>query len=275
MKIKAMCIAAFVLAAPGLAGAAAEDAVETMAREHADDRPVPAAAAGEPTLDVDGGPVRYGAWQGYAARPKDEPKGGVIVIHEWWGLNDNIREMARRLAAEGYLALAVDVYDGRSATEPGEARELVSAAMSAPERTDENLRAAYAWLEARGVPAIGSIGWCFGGGLSLQAALLHPDSLDAAVIYYGHVTTDRDELASLEMPILGIFGAEDQAIPLDDVREFEATLKDLGKSADVVVYPGAGHAFANPSGTNYEAEAAADAWTRTLEFFDRYLARAP
>lgn len=271
--MQARYAAVLLLAALGAAAAAAaDDTLEAMSREHADDRPVPAAAAGAPTRDVDAGPVRYGAYQGYAAHPRAAPKGGVVVIHEWWGLNDNVREMARRLAAEGYLALAVDVYDGRSAADPDEARELVTAAMAAPERTTDNLRAAYAWLEARDVPAIGSLGWCFGGGLSLRTALLHPDGLDAAVIYYGRVTTDEDELAPLEMPILGIFGGEDESIPLETVGEFEATLERLDKSVEIVVYPDAGHAFANPSGTSYDAEAAADAWSRTLRFFDRYLA---
>jgi carboxymethylenebutenolidase len=102
--------------------------------------------------------------------------------------------------------------------------------------------------------------------------MLYPEELDAAVIYYGHLVTDRDKLAPLDMPILGIFGGADQSIPIQKVREFEAVLASLGKPAEILVYPGAQHAFANPSGTRYDPEAAEDAWGETLDFLERYLA---
>ena len=122
-----------------------------------------------------------------------------------------------------------------------------------------------------GATKIGSIGWCLGGGMSLRTALLHPQDLDAAVIYYGRVQTDREVLAPLEVPILGLFGAEDQGIPVATVRAFEATLKELGKDARIHIYEGANHAFANPTGNRYHAEAAGDAWARTLAFFAEHL----
>jgi len=247
--------------------------VDAMAREHAGDVPVAAAAAdGSPAAAVRGETIEYQGGQGYLARPAGEARAGLIVIHEWWGLNDNIREMTNRLAAEGYLALAVDLYEGRVAADAGQARELMSAAMGDADRVDEHLRGAFRWLrEEGGVGQVGSIGWCLGGALSLRTAIMLPEELDAAVIYYGRLVTDPAQLAPLRMPILGIFGGQDRGIPVESVLEFETMLQTLGKTAEIVVYEGADHAFANPSGTRYEPEAAADAWRRTLEFLAGHL----
>lgn len=254
-------------------GAASDEKyVDAMAREHAGDLPV-AGAAGEPTAgQVRGEELEADGVRGYLARPAGTPRAGLIVIHEWWGLNDNIREMSHRLATEGYLALAVDLYGGEVATDATQARELMSTAMSNPERTDAALQAAFHWLEDEGgVERIGSIGWCFGGALSLRTAIMLPEQLDAAVIYYGRLVTEPARLAPLRMPILGIFGGQDRGIPLQSVHEFETVLQTLGKTAEIVVYDDADHAFANPSGTRYEPEAAADAWRRTLEFLAEHL----
>jgi carboxymethylenebutenolidase len=247
--------------------------VDAMAREHAGDVPVAAAAAdGSPAAAVRGEAIEFPGGQGYLARPAGEPRAGLIVIHEWWGLNDNIREMTNRLAAEGYLALAVDLYEGQVAKDAGQARELMSAAMGNADRVDEHLRGAFRWLrEEGGVARVGSIGWCFGGALSLRTAIMLPEELDAAVIYYGRLVTDPAQLAPLRMPILGIFGGQDRGIPVESVLEFETMLQTLGKTAEIVVYEDADHAFANPSGTRYEPEAAADAWRRTLEFLAEQL----
>ncbi len=117
------------------------------------------------------------------------------------------------------------------------------------------------------------MGWCFGGAWTLEAALFAPDKVDAAVIYYGRLITDPHALEALQAPVLGIFGDLDQGIPLDSVRAFEAALKELGKPADIRIYEGADHAFANPSGTRYKADAAEDAWARTLTFFATHLGR--
>lgn len=255
------------------AGIAADDQyVDAMAREHAGDRPVAAAAEGPPARNVRGEEIEAEGVRGYVARPAGPPRAGLIVIHEWWGLNDNIREMSNRLAAQGYLALAVDLYGGEVAADAAEARELMSAAMSNPDRTDAALRSAFRWLEEQeGIDRVGSIGWCFGGALSLRTAIMLPEDLDAAVIYYGRLVTEPARLAPLRMPILGIFGGQDRGIPLQSVREFETVLEALGKTAEIVVYDDADHAFANPSGTRYAPEAAADAWRRTLEFFDEHL----
>jgi len=250
-----------------------KDYTEAMSREHAGDSPVAGAAGGAAVRGVSGERVEYDGFKGYMARPAGPPRAALVVIHEWWGLNDHIREMSNRLAAEGYLALAVDMYDGESAETPEQARALMSATMRDKDRVDAHLRAAFQHLEdEEGMTRIGSLGWCFGGALSLRTALLLPEQLDAAVIYYGRLVTDPAELAPLRMPILGIFGGQDQGIPVASVREFETALEALGNTVEIVVYEEAGHAFANPSGTRYQPEAAADAWRRTTEFLAEHLA---
>ena len=140
------------------------------------------------------------------------------------------------------------------------------------DQAEANLRQAYDFLDNRlGARSVGTIGWCFGGGWSLNTALLMPDKIDATVIYYGRLVTDAEILSALNMPILGLFGSEDRGIPVDTVRAFEKTLKLLGKDVDITVYEGANHAFANPSGTRYQAEAAEDAWNKTVRFLRQHL----
>ena len=271
-----ICVLGAVLFVAGCGSGSDEEYADRMATEHEADRPVPgglAASAVDPSVTIDETEVTYATVNdnsitGFLARPAEgDGKAGVIVIQEWWGLNDNIRAMARRLAAEGYVALAVDLYEGQVAEESARARELMSAAMKRAESLEDNLRQAHRYLEEQGVETTGVIGWCFGGGWSLRTALLLPDEIDATVIYYGRLVTDSERLAMLESPILGLFGSEDQGIPLESVREFESVLESLGKDATIHVYEGANHAFANPSGTRYDADAAEDAWKKTLEFF--------
>jgi carboxymethylenebutenolidase len=211
---------------------------------------------------------------GFFAMPADavEPLPGLLVIHEWWGLNDNIRSMVRRLAAEGYIALAVDLYGGAVAEQPAEAQALMAEIIGDPEGVRDNLRQGYDYLERYAFsPRIGSIGWCLGGRWSLQTALMLPDELDAMVMYYGSVVTDEEILDTLQMPILGFFGEQDRSIPIAEVQEFRNALTRLGKTAEVRIYAGADHAFANPSGGNYSPVAAEDAWNRTLGFLNAHL----
>lgn len=254
---------------------------ERMADAHQTDSPS-ASPIGqvEPTIAIDTETVQYAtvagqAINGYLAKPEGAAPGlpGIVMIHEWWGLNDNIEAMARRLAGEGYTVLAVDLYGGQIATAPDQARTLVRAVGADIASAQANLSQAYDFLVSQyEAPKVGSIGWCFGGGWSLQMGLLLPEQLDAMVMYYGRVETDTETLASLEMPILGIFGAEDQAIPTEQVRTFEQALAALNKQANIYIYEGVGHAFANPSGQNYVAEAAEDAWDKTVRFFEMALA---
>lgn len=256
-----------------------ENFTDSMAREHAGDRPTGnGVALSEPSQPVDTQTIRYtydrinqaGA---YLARPtsQDSALPGLIVIHEFWGLNENIKAMTRRLAGEGYIALAVDLYSGRVASTPDNAETYMQEAMADIPKGLGVIEGAIAELKRRGATRIGVIGWCFGGGWSLRTAVNFPEQLDAMVIYYGQLITDPAELRKLDMPVLGIFGAEDKGIPPDQARRFESILDSLGVNASIHIYPNAGHAFANPSGERYNAEAAADAWGKTTAFLAEHL----
>jgi carboxymethylenebutenolidase len=275
----AALLTATVLLAACASNSGNDDYAERMAREHAEETPeASGAAAMAPRVEVAGEEVLYGTvdgkpLRGYLAHPVAgaDTLPGILVIHEWWGLNDNIRAMARRLAGEGYAALAVDLYGGESAGDPQAARRLMQAAMQDRQAGIRNLAAAADFLRGRGAERLGTIGWCFGGGWSLQAALQLPEQVDAAVMFYGQPVTDPQELARLDAPLLGLFGGADRGIPVDTVRRMEAELEQLGKPATIHVYPDANHAFANPSGQSYDAAAAEDAWRRTTAFFAAHL----
>lgn len=249
---------------------------------HLHDYPSPTAIAlVEPKVPVTTESVAYVTIdgqeiKGYYAHPEaaSEPLPAIIAIHEWWGLNENIEAMARRLAGEGYQVLAVDLYNGKTAETPEVAKQLVQEVAQNPLAANANLTKAYHYLTAeKQAPKIASIGWCFGGSWSLETALLFPQELDAAVIYYGGQVGEasREDLATLAMPILGIFGSKDDSIPVATVKKLETTLQDLGKEAEFQIYDDAGHAFANPSGQNYLPEAAEQAWTETIAFLNKNL----
>ncbi|MGB3492192.1 MAG: dienelactone hydrolase family protein [Elainellaceae cyanobacterium] len=258
----------------------AQEQSAQMAELHEGDRPISTPMAQAPSAPVMGQAVTYGLIDGepvtgYLSMPEgvSDSIPGVIVIHEWWGLNDNIRTMADRLAGEGYAALAVDLYRGGVAETPDDARSLVQSALETPDLLNQNLLEAHDYLVTElSAPRTGSIGWCFGGTWSLNTARLLPESLDATVIYYGGgIVTDSESLEALQMPIQGHFGALDSNPSVETVQEFEATLNTLGKNADIYIYEDANHAFANPSGTRYNADAAETAWGRTVEFLHAHL----
>ncbi|HEY4126752.1 MAG TPA: dienelactone hydrolase family protein [Gammaproteobacteria bacterium] len=272
----------FMISAASTAFADMTDAqyLAAMAAMHHDDSPnASPVTVPKPAQPVTGSDVIYatvGGKQvnGYLVRPSAAkgPLPGVIVIHEWWGLNDNIRKTADRLAGEGYEALAVDLYNGQSAENPDDATKYMKAVMADKDSAKDNLKQAYVYLhDHEHATKMGVIGWCFGGGWSLQTALLFPDKLDAAVMYYGQPVTDVDTLKTLKMPLIGFFGEKDMGITLADVTAFQAALKQAGVNAEIHEYPDAGHAFANPSGKNYQAAAATDSWSRTVKFFAKYL----
>ncbi len=279
-----LCAPLALFCATGAAAMSADDH-ETLARTaeaHANDTPVATPAATTPPVAaVTGKTVVYGhaggqPLSGYLVRPAQAkgPLPGLIVIHEWWGLNDNVRDEAARLAAEGYVVLAVDLYGGIQATEPREAMKLSQKLTANPAPAEDNLHDAYAWLDKiEGAPRIGTIGWCLGGRWSLRTALILPDKVDATVIYYGTVKAEQADLARLQMPILGLFGSKDRVVPPATVTAFQASMRSLGKTLDIHMYEGADHAFANPSGTAYEARAAEDAWRLTTAFLRENLAR--
>jgi carboxymethylenebutenolidase len=208
--------------------------------------------------------------QGMLYAPEGKgPFPALVVIHEWWGLNDWVKDQASKLAHQGYVTLAVDLYRGKVATTPDEAHEIMR---GVPEdRAARDLHAVVEYLKAQSnvkKDRIGSIGWCMGGGYSLNVALQEP-TLAAAVINYGHLATDADSLQKINAAMLGIFGGQDRGIPVEDVKKFEQTLKQQGKKVEIVIYPDAGHAFENPNNkTGYRADDAADAWKRTTTFLD-------
>ncbi|MGA8500603.1 MAG: dienelactone hydrolase family protein [Candidatus Sulfotelmatobacter sp.] len=196
------------------------------------------------------------------------PFPAIIVIHEYWGLNDWVKDQASKLADQGYVTLAIDLYRGKVATTPDMAHEIMR---GVPEdRAKRDLHAAFEFLQSQPnvrKDRIGSIGWCMGGGYSLDVALQEP-SLAADVINYGHLATDPDAIRKINAPILGLFGGQDHGITPDDVHKFEAIMKQLGKKIDVKIYDDAGHAFENPNNkTGYRPDDAADSWKRTMRFF--------
>ena len=256
---------------------------EMMAKLHRGDAPIPSPdILAMENLDVVTEEVTYGTIDdtpltGYLAMPSDmdaeSPLPGIIVIQEWWGLNENIEAMTQRLAAEGYVALAVDLYDDQVAETPDVARTLVQAALEDPDRLTKNVVSAYNYLsDTIAVPSVASLGWCLGGTWSLNTALALPAKLDAAVIYYGGgITTDEARLATLDMPIQGHFGLLDMRPSPETVLDFERALDSTGKTAQIYLYANAGHAFANPSGTRYNKAAADLSWDRTIAFLKQYL----
>lgn len=195
------------------------------------------------------------------------PFPALIVIHEWWGLNDWIKEQASKLSDQGYVALAIDLYRGKVATTPDEAHEIMR---GVPEdRAKRDLDAAFNFLASQPnvkKSRIGAIGWCMGGGYSLDVAL-HEPALAAAVINYGHLATDPEAIKKINAPILGLFGEQDRGITPADVHQFQQTMEGLGKKIDVKIYDDAGHAFENPNNKDgYRPADAADAWNRTVAF---------
>jgi len=213
--------------------------------------------------------------QGVLYTPEGKgPFPALIVIHEWWGLNDWVKEQTSKLADEGYASLAIDLYRGKVATSPEQAHEIMR---GVPEdRAARDLNAAFDFLKSQPnvkPDRIGSIGWCMGGGYSLDVALQQP-KLAATVINYGHLATDPNALMKINAPILGLFGGQDQGITPSDVKKFEEEMKKTGKRIEVVIYPDAGHAFENPNNkSGYRAADAADAWKRTGNFLTSTIKR--
>lgn len=200
----------------------------------------------------------------------------VVMIHEWWGLNQNIKDMANLLAKQGFVVLAADLYHGNVTDNPQVAMDLVQIARNDQNSSVANLQAAVKYLSsAPNVDStkIASLGWCFGGGQSLQLALNsqeHP--LAATILYYGTpLVTDKESLAKIKWPVLGIFGDNDQAIPLPEINQFRTSLNQSGITNEIEIYKGVGHAFANPSGDNYAPKETAGAWEKTLSFLKKYV----
>lgn len=207
---------------------------------------------------------------GSLALPAKAPAPAVLLIHEWWGLNDQIKSVAAEFARLGYVALALDMYAGKVAA-PGD-REAARRYMKSvkPAEGWETVKAWVKWLKVheKATGKVGIIGWCFGGGLSLDASIAAP--VDATVVYYGRVDADAEDLKALKGPVLGHFATEDKWINGKMVSAFEAEMDKAGKAYKNHWYE-AKHAFANPTGARYDKEDAQLAWKRTMAFFKRNL----
>ncbi len=210
---------------------------------------------------------------GYLALPSGSGKHpAIIVIHEWWGLNDWVKDQTKQFAADGYVALAVDLYRGKVGTNPDEAHILMRGLPD--DRGLRDLEAAFAYLASRPdveAKRIGSIGWCMGGGWSIKLAEDQP-KLAAFVVNYGSLPTDAAIIAKIKAPMLGNFGADDKGIPPQSVHAFEAAMKADGRNPDIKIYEGAGHAFQNPNNKDgYRKDATEDAGKRITSFFHKEL----
>lgn len=210
---------------------------------------------------------------GYLAMPADalEPQPGVVLVHEWWGLNDNIKAMARRIAGEGYVVLATDLYAGEVADSTNAAQVLMATVLNDPEATVDNIAQASNYLRGVLAPKVAILGWGLGGTWSLESTLTLEGQIDAMIMYYGQVDLDAERLSSIDIPIMGFFGADDSSISVRDVQKFRVELTELGTDSEIRIYSNAAHAFANPDGKNYAGEAAEDAWDRTVAFLQRTL----
>ena len=211
---------------------------------------------------------------GHFAFPADmlDPLPGIIVIHERWGLDDGTRALAERLAAQGYVVLAVDLFSGQTSSDISVARNFMVQVVENPDLAEQNIRQAYDFLvQSAQSPRIGTLGWSFGGNWALNAAMMFPDDLAAAVIYYGQVTDNESRLAPVNVPILGLFGETDRGVTVDTVRSFEEVLEGLEKEHQIEVYEGVGHAFADPTGNNFNPDVAGRAWAEVLAFLEEHL----
>lgn len=211
---------------------------------------------------------------GHFVFPADmiDPLPAVILFHGSWGLDDQVRARADRLAAEGYIVLAVDLFDGATAMSPEEARQQMLRVVENSAAARDNIRQAYEFVhDTAAAPRVGSVGWDFGGGWALTSAMLFPDALDAAVVVYGQVTDQADDLEPVGAPILGLFAELDRTVNVASVRRFETTLESLGKNYEIHIYPGTEHFFADTTSAAYSQETAADAWQKMLDFLELHL----
>ncbi len=237
------------------------------------------------------------AMSAFAATPKDvtyksgdetvrgivytpEGKGpfpALIVIHEWWGLNAWVKEHASKLADQGYVTLAVDLYRGKVATTPNEAHEFMGGVPR--QRAARDLQAAFQYLESQASvrkERIGAIGWCMGGGYAVGLAIEQPglaaDVVNYGVFDYASLARDQVSMKQINAPILGLFGQNDRGIPSEDLKQFRAAMEKLGKKVEITIYPDAGHAFENPNNKDgYREKDAADAWNKTVAFLEQTL----
>jgi carboxymethylenebutenolidase len=212
-------------------------------------------------------PFAGGKTGGYLATPTQGSGPGVIVIQEWWGLVDHIKDLCDRFADEGFVALAPDLYHGKSTKSPDEAGKLMMAMRIDEAERDLSAAAQYlSTLDSTTSEKVGVVGFCMGGALALYTATKN-QQVGACVVFYGGHPKVKPDLPNLHAPVLGLYGEKDASVTPAVAHELERQVKALGKQIDVVIYPGAGHAFFNDMRPEvYNAEAAADSWRRTIAF---------
>lgn len=206
---------------------------------------------------------------GFLALPEDvfEPPPGVLVIHEWWGLNDDVRALARRLAGEGFVVLAIDLYGDQVAETTTQAQAHMARVMDAPQAALDNIAQGLEFLRRYALaPRVAVYGWSFGGTWSLQAGLSFPEDIDAVVTYYGQIVTDEIELEKLRAPLIGIYAGRDESLPSKSVVEFRSALNGAGREAAVRIFPESRREFANPASENYHHQDAEEAWSLVVDF---------
>ena len=208
--------------------------------------------------------------RGYLASPASGKGPGVIVIQEWWGLVPHIKKVADRFAAEGFSALAPDMYHGQTASEPDGAGKLFMALNIG--QAEKDLQGATTYLKAHSSTAqVGAVGFCMGGQLALFAATLDA-SIGACVNFYGIHPNVKPDYRKLSGPVLGLYAEKDGFVTPDVAKGVDKAIKDAGKSSAIHIYPGVNHAFFNDERPDaYDKSAAADAWKRTLAFFRQHL----
>lgn len=200
------------------------------------------------------------------AGPEDA-RAAVMILHDWWGVLDYNRNWAERLAEAGYRVMIVDLYDGENATDAQEAGEMMRNLDQ--EVADRKLMTALAWLKA-GSPRVAVLGWSLGGHQALQAAILDPETVDAAVLFYCRLINDLESLRTLNGPVLAVFAEQERTWP-EKMERFGALMSEAGKPLEVKSYA-AGHGFVNPRSARFDAAAAEDGWQVTLDFLHRALA---
>lgn len=208
--------------------------------------------------------------EGYLAQPASGRGPGVVVIQEWWGLVPHIKEICDRLASEGFVALAPDLYHGATTTEPDEAGKLMMALKI--DQAAKEMSGAVDYLAAQTGAKVGCVGYCMGGGLSLYLATVKPEQVGACVIYYGVLPGAQPDLSRVQAPVLGHYAEKDQFASPAAARALEEQLRSLGKQVEFHIYPDTDHAFFNDTRSEvYNAEAAQRSWERTLAFFRQHL----
>lgn len=225
---------------------------------------VPVVFAGD-RVDLPNGP------SGYLAMPESLEGNEyplLLLVHDWWGINDSLKERADELAREGFVCFVIDLYGGRVPVNAVQAYELMQLLNSA--RALKSIKQAQEYLgEYPSVNPLrtGVLGWSYGAKLALEYSLVYPRSLHALGLFYPQVKEDEESFENLRVPVIGFFGEQDKGIPIDFVNNFKFRLEQMHKRVQIHFYPEEIHGFFNPENLGYSRDAAEDSWQKTLDFF--------